>query len=716
MLFCRRDIFREDFGGERVDSHVIGSPGISRQTGLSTGVGKKLLSPPAIFDRHLRQKKSPRMTGIYHESMYSDFNGLWLGSLLKRRKNRYLDFHISKLIVRERQKSRVLECGLLSNILNRPDQRRAGLNITDAPAELAMEVQRYERTAFFLESGADAITSLEAATLERACDRSPRSPQEFFFVDSIKLHNIHPALCTEGNDADQNIQATETPIEERRHFLLLQLSFLTFALSIGVESAMSLMVSISGIRGIVGSSLTPETVVKYAAAFADYCKGGPIVLGRDGRISGKSIAHIVSSTLSQMGCDVIAIGICPTPTVALGVMMHKAAGGIAITASHNPMQWNGMKFLASTSLFLDADENRDFWAIAGTSPRVYPPWDQHGNHIADPGMIDKHIANVLSIPYIDVEQVRRRKFRVVLDCVNAAGGVIIPNLLREFGCDVVEMNCDISGIFSHTPEPVPENLTDLSARVKQERADIGIAVDPDVDRLVLIDEKGEPFGEEYTIASVVQFVLGKEAASQSTGDNQQSTISAKGGFASGGDNRKSKSPCVVVNLSTTRAIDDICARFGAVLIRTPVGEINVAKKMKEVGAIVGGEGSGGVILPASHIGRDAPVGIGLTLQHLAEFGGQVSELKQSLPQYSITKGKVDLGTLNPDDILKKLQDKYSSKGKVTTSDGVKLDFPDNWVHLRKSNTEPIIRIIAEAADKRKADELVSSFISEIKSL
>jgi phosphomannomutase len=468
---------------------------------------------------------------------------------------------------------------------------------------------------------------------------------------------------------------------------------------------MSLMVSISGIRGIVGSSLTPETVVKYAAAFAEYCNRGTIVIGRDGRISGKSIAHIVSSTLSQMGCDVIAIGVCPTPTVALGVEINKAAGGISITASHNPMQWNGLKFIASTGLFLDAEENRAFWTLAAQHPS-YPPWDKHGKHVSDPGLIDKHIENVLSLPYIDVAQVRKRRFRVVLDCVNAAGGIIIPKLLRQFGCDVIEMNCDISGVFSHTPEPIPENLTELSARVRQEHADIGIAVDPDVDRLVLIDEEGEPIGEEYTIASVVKFVLAKEASTKSAG-------SAKGAPTSGVDSRQSNSPRVVVNLSTTRAIDDICARYGAELIRTPVGEINVAKKMKEVGAIVGGEGSGGVILPASHIGRDAPVGIGLTLQHLVEFGGTVSELKQSLPQYFITKGKVDLGTLNPDEVLNKLQDKYSSKGKATTTDGLKLDFPDSWVHLRKSNTEPIIRIIAEAPEKKKADELVSAFIGEI---
>ncbi|HTY36968.1 MAG TPA: phosphoglucosamine mutase [Bacteroidota bacterium] len=457
---------------------------------------------------------------------------------------------------------------------------------------------------------------------------------------------------------------------------------------------MSLMVTISGIRGIVGTTLTPEVIVKYAGAYAEYCKRGPIVIGRDGRITGKTIGHLVSSTLLQMGCDVVAIGVCSTPTVALGVQMHKAAGGISITASHNPIQWNGLKFFASSGIFLDGAENEAMWAIAEREQRTYATWDKMGNHIADPGMIDRHIENVLALPYVDVGTVQRRKFKVVLDCVNASGGGIVPKLLREFGCDVVEMNCDMSGIFSHTPEPIPENLTELSARVRDERADIGIAVDPDVDRLVLIDETGTPIGEEYTLASVVKFVLSKHAGS-------------------GRGQAHSDPPIVVINLSTTRAIDDICSQLKAELIRTPVGEINVAKKMKESGALVGGEGNGGVILPASHIGRDAPVGIGLILQYLAESGSTVSELKGSLPQYSIVKGKVDLGSLNPDLILTNLREKYSSKGKATTSDGLKLDFPDSWVHLRKSNTEPIIRIIAEAAEKRQADDLVTSFTREI---
>ena len=456
------------------------------------------------------------------------------------------------------------------------------------------------------------------------------------------------------------------------------------------------MVSISGIRGIVGQSLIPEIIVKYAAAFAEYCKRGPVIIGRDGRVTGKSVAHIVSSTLLQMGCDVLAIGVCPTPTVQLAVQLKKAAGGICITASHNPMEWNGLKFISPSGLFLDADENQELWNIADRQPRSYVPWNKQGTHTANPELVDEHINNVLSLSYIDVDRIRKRRFRVVADCVNAAGGIIIPRLLRALGCTVIEMNCEVSGLFSHTPEPIPENLGGICSRVRDEKADIGVAVDPDVDRLVLIDEKGEPLGEEYTLASAVKFVLGKAS-------NLNSKLAI----------RDSKSLTVVTNLSTTRAIDDICATYDAELTRTAVGEIHVAKKMRELGAIVGGEGNGGVILPESHIGRDAPVGIGLTLQHLTEFGGTLSSLKASLPQYFITKGRVDVGSLNPDDVLRRLQARHSGEGRATTFDGLKLDFSDCWVHLRKSNTEPILRIIAEAPDKKKADELVAAFSKEI---
>ena len=457
---------------------------------------------------------------------------------------------------------------------------------------------------------------------------------------------------------------------------------------------MSLMVSISGIRGVVGTDLTPEAVVRYASAFAEYCGRGPIVLGRDGRVTGKSIGHLVSSTLLQMGTDVMAIGICPTPTVALAVEKKRAAGGISITASHNPMEWNGLKFFAPSGLFLDAEQNKEFWKFADVNSRAYATWNKQGAFTSIEAFRDYHVQSVLRIPWVRPAVIRKRRFKIVLDCVNAAGGTVVPQLLRALGVRVVEMNCNVSGIFSHTPEPVPENLTSLCSRVKKERANLGIAVDPDVDRLVLIDEKGAPFGEEYTIATAVRFIL----------DKLSSAKKAK---------TRSASPSVVVNLSTTRAVDTIAQHYGAHVIRTPVGEINVAKKMREIGAVIGGEGSGGVIYPESHLGRDALVGIAIILQQLAEFDGTLSELKQKMPQYSITKGKVAVGDNSPETILGYLAIKYREEGKINQDDGLKIDFPDSWVHLRKSNTEPIVRIIAEASNASEAKRLVERFTFEI---
>jgi len=451
----------------------------------------------------------------------------------------------------------------------------------------------------------------------------------------------------------------------------------------------ALIVSISGIRGVVGDSFTPAVVVKHAAAFAEYCSHGKIVLGRDGRTSGKILANIASSTLLAAGCDVVALGICPTPTVQLAVEHFQAAGGIAITASHNPIDWNGMKFIGSHGMSLDASENDRLWNIADQPNRIYARWDKTGAHSADDSFIPKHIELVLGLPYVKVEQIKKRRFTVVVDCINAAGGRIVPALLRRLGCSVIEMNCELSGIFSHNPEPLAENLGTLCQRVHEEGADLGIAVDPDVDRLVLITEKGEPFGEEYTIATATQFVLEK---------NTQ-TMNPK--------------PKVVVNLSTTRAVDDIAKQFGAEVIRTPVGEINVTKKMKEVGALIGGEGSGGVILPAAHYGRDAMVAIGLIMQMLAEFEGTLSQLKASLPQYFIQKSKIDTGTHNPEKMLLEIQKRHASNGSATLDDGLRIDFQNSWIHLRKSNTEPMIRIIAEASTHSEAERLVKTFEKEL---
>lgn len=459
---------------------------------------------------------------------------------------------------------------------------------------------------------------------------------------------------------------------------------------------MSLMISISGIRGIVGKSLTPEVVVKYAAAFGEYCKrvnpnNPEVVLGRDGRITGKIITHIVSSTLLSTGVNVRALGVCPTPTVALAVEKLGATGGIAVTASHNPIQWNGLKFFAPTGLFLDAEENKEVWKIADRGEATFASWEKIGAHTADDSWIRKHVDAVLALPYLDLERIRKRKLRVVIDAVNAAGGVIVPLLLQELGCEVIPLHCNVSGVFAHTPEPLPENLTELCERVKAEKADIGIAVDPDVDRLVLISEKGEPFGEEYTIASAVKFVLEKERQLGRTFTQS-----------------------VVINLSTTRAVEDIAAQYGANVHRTPVGEINVAKKMRAIGAIIGGEGSGGVILPAVHTGRDAIVGVALILQLLTDFGGTVSELKSTLPHYQIAKGKIALGKTSPDEAIERIRRTLGADVRVNTDDGLRIDYSDYWVHLRKSNTEPIVRVIAEARTMARALEVVDTFAQQIR--
>jgi phosphomannomutase len=468
---------------------------------------------------------------------------------------------------------------------------------------------------------------------------------------------------------------------------------------------MSLMVSISGVRGIIGESLTPDVVIRYASAFAEYCKRRnrkpTVMIGRDGRVSGRDLAHVVSTALMNAGVNVGDLGICPTPTVQLAVEHSDAAGGISITASHNPIQWNGLKFLGTSGMFLDADENKELWAIADSITFPRPSSPSPGHQMSDSSWIQRHCDLVLSLSFLNVETIKRKLFKVVVDCINGSGGVIVPELLRKLGCVVIELNCDVSGLFAHTPEPIPENLGQLCTKVRDERADIGIAVDPDGDRLVLITEKGEPYGEEYTIASVVKFVLQKndQHRKRTTGKPPDGTR-----------------PKVVVNLSTTRAVEDIAEEYGAELIRTPVGEINVAKKMKEVDALVGGEGSGGIILPAIHLGRDAIVGIPLVLQLFAEHGGTLSQLKSSLPEYAICKGKVELGRVSPDVVLEQIRSGLAKMGTINTDDGLRIGFRDSWVHIRKSNTEPILRIIAEARTAAEADRIVQQFRNSVEQI
>ena len=444
----------------------------------------------------------------------------------------------------------------------------------------------------------------------------------------------------------------------------------------------TLMVSISGIRGIVGDGLDPNTIIKYTSAYADFIGKGKIVIGRDARITGEMLDQLVTGTLLAKGLDVVNIGICPTPTVQYTVTQLNAEGGIAISASHNPNEWNALKLLNSTGQFMTPDENKIMLGNIDESENNYSHWKNVGTTSLYTEGIQNHMNAVLGMKYIDLQAIRNRKFKVLADCINGAGTYVIPQLLKEFGCEVFELDCEKTGIFPRLPEPIPENLINTMKAVKESQVDLGIVVDPDVDRLVLITDKGEAFGEENTITQVVKFILSKEKGN------------------------------VVVNLSTTRAVDDVAKEYGCKIFRSSVGEANVVKKMKEVEAIIGGEGSGGVIYPALHYGRDALAGIGITLQHLVEFGRPMTQLKDNLPQYSICKKKVDIGNLDPDTIINKMISKYSSE-KINTDDGLRIDFNDNWVHLRKSNTEPIIRIITEAKSAEEAEKQANSYLSEI---
>jgi len=447
----------------------------------------------------------------------------------------------------------------------------------------------------------------------------------------------------------------------------------------------TLMVSVSGIRGIIGDGLEPQIIVKYSSAYADFIGKGKVIIGRDARISGEMVKSIVVGTLLSKGLDVIDIGICPTPTVQYMVKILKAQGGIAISASHNPNEWNAFKLLNSTGQFMTPDENKMMLENLEAAQRTYSRWDKLGKLTYYEEGLKRHMEDVINMQFIDAEKIRKKKFRVLVDCVNGAGVYVIPDLLRKFGCEVIEMNCERTGIFPRLPEPLPENLTATMKAVTESKADLGVVVDPDVDRLVLITEDGKPFGEENTITQAIKFVLSKK-----TGN-------------------------VVVNLSTTRAVDDVVKALGGQVFRSPVGEANVVLKMKKTNAIIGGEGSGGVIFPALHYGRDALVGIALTLQHLTETNQSLLDLKKSLPQYFISKKKIDLGKSNPDKIIEKIKANYSNQ-KVNTDDGLRIDFEDHWVHFRKSNTEPIIRIITESKSLEQSEKLSQKYFNEIKEL
>jgi phosphomannomutase len=442
-----------------------------------------------------------------------------------------------------------------------------------------------------------------------------------------------------------------------------------------------LMVSVSGVRGRVGEALTPEVMAKFAAGFGAWAlarSGGKatIVVGRDSRVSGPMFQPVVHAALQSVGCNVLDIGMVPTPTVQLAVEHHHAAGGLAITASHNPIEWNALKFIGPSGLFLDGAEAADMRKVVdGNIPRA--TWDRLGTVSADKDAAREHIERILALPFLDVEGIRKRGFRVGLDCVRGAGGVFMPVLLELLGCKLATINMEPDGRFPRPPEPVPENLGELQKLVQDSHCDLGMAVDPDVDRLALVSDEGVAIGEDYTLALAAKVVL-----------------------------RHRKGP-VVTNLSTSRIVDDIAAEAGTRVIRAPVGEVNVATRMRAEGAPIGGEGNGGVILSELHLGRDAPVGAALILQLLLEEGEKrpLSKIVASYPRYIIVKDKLDRPNAPLDTVYEALRKAFPD-AEADTQDGLRLTWPDRWVHIRPSGTEPIVRVIAEAPSAAEAEKLV----------
>ena len=460
---------------------------------------------------------------------------------------------------------------------------------------------------------------------------------------------------------------------------------------------MTLIKSISGIRGTIGGAqgenLTPIDVVKFTTAYArliaERTEGGKIriVVGRDARLSGELVRDLVVGTLLAAGADVIDVGLCTTPGTEMAVITKKADGGIIITASHNPRQWNALKLLNSEGEFLSDKEGKRVLEMAEELSYSYPAIDRIGKVEERSDFNDEHIRQVLTLKGVDVEAVKARKFRVVVDTVNSVGGVVIPKLLRELGCEVVELNCDPTGEFAHNPEPLAENLTEICAAVVREKADLGVVVDPDVDRLAFIMENGVMFGEEYTLVAVSKYILSTYGAG-----------------------------ATVSNLSSSRALRDVTEALGGSYTAAAVGEVNVVTKMKEVGAVIGGEGNGGVIYPELHYGRDALVGVALFLSWFAGMNKTMTELRAELPAYFASKNKIELTpAIDVDKVLLEMKSRYANEN-VTDIDGVKIDFAENWVHLRKSNTEPIIRIYTEAKSQAEADTLAERFIAEIKAI
>lgn len=459
---------------------------------------------------------------------------------------------------------------------------------------------------------------------------------------------------------------------------------------------MTLIKSISGIRGTIGGktgdNLTPIDIVKFTSAYAEFIKESTnstrpkIVVGRDARISGKMVHNIIVGTLMALGCDVVDLGMATTPTTEIAVVKESASGGIIITASHNPKQWNALKLLNNKGEFLNAAEGEEILNIADAEDFDYAQVDDLGV-ITEKQYLQEHIKDVMQLDLVDVDAIKAANFKVAVDAVNSIGGIAVPELLYALGVkQVFKLHCQPHGNFSHNPEPLPENLTELSSLMVSSKADVGFSVDPDVDRLVIYAENGEPFGEEYTLVAVSDYIL------QNTPGN------------------------TVSNLSSTRALKDVTEKHGGKYYAAAVGEVNVVTKMKEVGAVIGGEGNGGVIYPASHYGRDALVGIAMFLTQLAKSGKKVSEIRAEYPSYYMSKQKVELTSdTDTDSILAKVKEMFKDE-QITDIDGVKIDFPDSWVHLRKSNTEPIIRIYSEAKSQDEANNLGEKIIKIIEDI
>ncbi len=457
---------------------------------------------------------------------------------------------------------------------------------------------------------------------------------------------------------------------------------------------MTLIKSISGIRGTIGGAqgdnLTPIDVVKFTTAYVRFLSEKnagrrlTIVVGRDARISGTMVNDIIEGTLLGCGADVINVGLCTTPGTEMAVIAHKADGGIIITASHNPRQWNALKLLNERGEFLNDAEGKRVLALAEDRDFVFPEIDGIGKVVSRESFNDEHIKQVLALPLVDAEAVRKRRFKVVVDAVNSVGGVVIPKLLRELGCEVIELNCDPTGEFAHNPEPLPENLTQISKVIVEHKADLGVVVDPDVDRLAFVSEDGSMFVEEYTLVAVADYVLAHTPGN------------------------------TVSNLSSSRALRDVTGRYaGCSYAASAVGEVNVVAKMKETGAVIGGEGNGGVIYPELHYGRDALVGVALFLTYFSQLGMTMTELRRTYPAYFASKNKIQLTpSIDVDKVLSEIKHRYAGEN-VNDIDGVKIDFADCWVHLRKSNTEPIIRVYTEAHTMDEADALAKRFIAEI---